>query len=234
MAYRYHGRAEVNPDNPRAFAICQRCGFITNLYKLSWQWQWQAFTLYNTGLLVCNECYDKPSEFLKTLVLPPDPPPLYNVRPENYTVDEEGPTVDISAFVNLDIDTLTVLYLDLFDGPPSSGGTSVLETLTGSATRTNFFANMGLVSDQVSTSLSDILFVEFALESASVVWIGVYDAATSGTLLGSAQLGAPVTIVMGSGCQIPAGSLQVHLNLLAFNGQWDFSDPIQSGELLTY
>lgn len=234
MAWRPHGRAEVSESKPRAWGICQRCGFMTNLYKLQWQWQWGGFTLFNTGLLVCDECWDKPAQFLKTVVLPPDPPPLYNVRPENYQIDEEGPTVDISAFMDLDTSTLSVLYLDLFDGPPNDGGSTVLETLTGSATRTNFLANMGTVSDQRASNASAIDFVTFALESANIVYIGAYDAATSGTLLGSAPIGIPTTIVMGSGCQIPVGSLTVRLLPLSFNGQWDFSDPIQSGELLTY
>jgi hypothetical protein len=51
--------------------------------------QWAGTRLINTGLLVCtNTCYDVPSEFLRTLRLPPDPPPVYNTRVENFAADE--------------------------------------------------------------------------------------------------------------------------------------------------
>lgn len=88
MAYRWHGRAEVDPSNPRAWATCDRCGFITNHYKLRWQYQWAGFQLTNLRLLVCDDCHDTPAAFLRALVLPPDPPPIFNVRPENYAIDE--------------------------------------------------------------------------------------------------------------------------------------------------
>lgn len=85
--YNKYGKAEVNPDNPRAFAICDRCSVVTNLHKLRWQMQWNATQLFNTRLLVCADCYDKPQQQLRTIVLPPDPVPLQNVRPENYAFD---------------------------------------------------------------------------------------------------------------------------------------------------
>jgi hypothetical protein len=88
MAWRWHGRAEVDPDYPRAWAICDRCGFNTNLYRLSWQYQWAGFKLVNLRILVCDQCHDTPAEFLRTVVLPPDPAPIYNVRPEPYSIDE--------------------------------------------------------------------------------------------------------------------------------------------------
>ena len=88
MAWRPHARAEVDPEAPMAWASCQRCGMNTNLYKLSWQQQFAGPSLLNTNLLVCDRCLDKPAPFLKTLVLPPDPPPVLNARPEPYSIDE--------------------------------------------------------------------------------------------------------------------------------------------------
>jgi hypothetical protein len=88
MPWRPHGHAHVNPDSPRAWATCDRCGFNFNHYMLQWQYQWGGFQLINQRILVCDTCLDKPAAFLRALVLPPDPPPLFNVRPENYAMDE--------------------------------------------------------------------------------------------------------------------------------------------------
>lgn len=85
-------RAEVNADNPAGWATCDMCGFVTNHNKLSWERQWFGPNLKNTGFLLCEVCIDKskPAPFLQTLVLPPDPPPLMNARPENYDADENS------------------------------------------------------------------------------------------------------------------------------------------------
>ncbi len=50
--------------------------------------QWAGNQLINTQLLVGEDNYDKPQEQLRTLILPADPAPLFNARPENYVVDE--------------------------------------------------------------------------------------------------------------------------------------------------
>jgi hypothetical protein len=88
MAWRPHGPAEVDPNNPRAWATCDQCGWITNLYKLSYQYKFAGTSLINTNFLVCPTCLDTPNPNLKTIVLPPDPKPVFNPRPENYAVDE--------------------------------------------------------------------------------------------------------------------------------------------------
>lgn len=88
MAYRPHGRAIVDPDDPRAFAICDRCGKQFNHYMLRWQYQYQGIGLINKRILVCEDCIDRPSQFLRAIVLPPDPEPIFNVRAEPYSIDE--------------------------------------------------------------------------------------------------------------------------------------------------
>lgn len=76
------GRALTNPAAPRAFAVCDRCGFWYNHYKLIWQHQWQGTQLVNLNLLVCQTCLDVPQQQLKARILPPDPVPIANPRPE--------------------------------------------------------------------------------------------------------------------------------------------------------
>lgn len=88
MAWRFHGRASVDPTSPRAFGVCDDCGFLFNLETLRWQLQYNATGLYNTRFLVCDRCYDIPQPQLLNPILSPDPVPVQNARVENYFLDE--------------------------------------------------------------------------------------------------------------------------------------------------
>lgn len=88
MAWRYHGRASVDPASPRAFGICDRCGFLHNHADLKWQYEWVGTQLQNLRILVCDTCLDDPQPQLRVIVLPPDPTPIMNARPEPYMLDE--------------------------------------------------------------------------------------------------------------------------------------------------
>lgn len=90
MAYRWHPRnAEVDPDNPRAWGTCDRCGWVHNLHNLQWQFSYLGTSMpQNTRFLVCSRCLDPLNEQDKPYILPPDPLPVYNARPESYLLDE--------------------------------------------------------------------------------------------------------------------------------------------------
>lgn len=90
MAYRWHPKnAEVDGESPRAWSTCDRCGFIYNLHKLQWQYSYMgAFQAINTRLLVCSSCLDPLNPSDQAYILPPDPAPIFNARPEPYTIDE--------------------------------------------------------------------------------------------------------------------------------------------------
>jgi hypothetical protein len=46
--------------------------------------------LQNIKVLVCTvTCLDKPQEQFRTIILPPDPMPVLNARPEPYLIDEQ-------------------------------------------------------------------------------------------------------------------------------------------------
>jgi hypothetical protein len=101
-------RAETDPGSPKSWATCDRCGFITNHYKLSWQFDWAGTKLVNKRILVCEGgCLDEPQRQLGTILLPPDPMPIMNARPERYALDEEP----ISARYTLDGRVRVVAYL---------------------------------------------------------------------------------------------------------------------------
>lgn len=85
---RPHGRARVDASSPRAFAICDRCGFLYNHGDLRWQMDYRGGKLSNIRRLVCDTCYDEPQPQLRIKILPPDPRPILNARPASYAIDE--------------------------------------------------------------------------------------------------------------------------------------------------
>lgn len=86
MAWHPSGRAQVNARSPNALAVCDRCQFTYNQRDLSWQYQWSGTQLQNLQLLVCRDCEDVPQIQLKTIIIPPDPVPILNPRPERYSI----------------------------------------------------------------------------------------------------------------------------------------------------
>lgn len=80
------GRARVSMRSPEAQAVCDRCYLNYSLRDLTWQFQWSGVKLQNLQLLVCKTCLDKPQPQLRTIVIPADPLPVLNPRPERYAV----------------------------------------------------------------------------------------------------------------------------------------------------
>ena len=84
------GRATADPSSPRAFGVCDRCGIWYNQHKLIFQYQWAGVKLQNLRLLVCKTCLDVPQPQLKAKVLPPDPVPVQDSRPEWFAQSENS------------------------------------------------------------------------------------------------------------------------------------------------
>ncbi len=78
------GRARVSSRRPSAHAVCDRCQFRYNLGDLRFQHQWTGDQLQNIQLLVCRHCYDTPQQQLRAIIIPADPLPVLNPRPEQY------------------------------------------------------------------------------------------------------------------------------------------------------
>jgi hypothetical protein len=103
---RPHGRASVSTRNPRAFGICDRCGFLYNHNVLQWQFDYAGAGLINKRILVCNPCNDTPQAQLRAIVLPADPVPILNPRVQDYQAASSGDVTISSPTV---IDPLTGL-----------------------------------------------------------------------------------------------------------------------------
>jgi hypothetical protein len=115
------GRAVTNPENPRAFGVCDRCGIWYNLHKLRYQWEWQGVALINLRHRVCNGCMDKPNPQLRVRMAPPDPAPVWDPRPESFIASRFSSTPQPGNFIAEEIPS----------PPPLSWPASAIETETG-------------------------------------------------------------------------------------------------------
>lgn len=243
MAYRWKPtNAEVDPDNPRAWATADCCGFIWPLHMLQWQYAYQGSTMpQNTRMLKCPKHLDPLNPADMPYILPPDPLPVFNARPENYTLDETSwlstqdddiittqddepilaniPNIDaVAATAHLETSILApggsvaTAYLDIFNGNPATTGVSVLSLITGSATRTNIAASLTTVLDIAKNA--DVIIV--AAESEATVntnYCAIYDAATGGTLLMSGPLNVRgPTVTVGNPVVFDALAININLN----------------------
>ena len=82
MAWTRYTHASVNSGSPRALGTCDRCGCVYNYHNLQWQFDWRGPKMQNLQILVCPTCYDRPQEQLRTILIPPDPVPIMNPRPD--------------------------------------------------------------------------------------------------------------------------------------------------------
>lgn len=94
---RHPRRARVNAQSPRAWGTSDRSGFIGNHERLRWQWEYAGTGLINTQILVYPDEYDEPNRQLGTIILPPDPEPIRNARPEQYYIDEQPVSTRVTA-----------------------------------------------------------------------------------------------------------------------------------------
>lgn len=84
MAWATYTNANVSLRNPRAFGVCDRCGFVYNHESLKWQYDYTGFKLQNKQFLVCQSCLDTPQQQLRQVILPLDPVPIRNPRPGEF------------------------------------------------------------------------------------------------------------------------------------------------------
>jgi hypothetical protein len=111
---RPHGRVSVNAGNPRAAGRCDRCGFLYNLHTFNWQYQWAGLRLQNLRILVCDRCLDRPQRQLGAKIIPPDPVPIPNARPEPFTFT--GFSYDESNIIELPFTGIDGVQLLMPDG----------------------------------------------------------------------------------------------------------------------
>lgn len=214
MAWRPHSQAEVDVRSPRTWGVCDRCGRWYNLEHLVFQKQYAGVGLVNLNSLVCPEtCLDELQPQLTATILPPDPDPVFDARPEYYSLDEHGPVQNLAAEIFSSQSSIPADYfLDLYFGDPSTTGVSVLENITGSPTRPNAGGSFASPLNNIAVNNAAISFTDSAIASVNVSYLAVFDAATDGTLIDSAPLANPLTVVLYNGAAFGVGSLAVVLS----------------------
>jgi len=137
---RPHGRASVSSRNPRAFGICDRCGFLYNHNRLQWQFDYAGAGLINKRILVCNPCNDVPQAQLRAIVIPADPIPIQNPRVQDYAAAE---TDNISTNPGT-VDFWTGIPIPSTTDIVTQDGTSITTQVLGKPTGLNQNAIMPL------------------------------------------------------------------------------------------
>ena len=85
------GKAYVNLSQRENWVVCDRCGCWRNRSDVAFQYRWQGRELINQRFIVCiDTCLDKPNQQERVIIIPADPVPVRDARPEAYFADETG------------------------------------------------------------------------------------------------------------------------------------------------
>lgn len=107
------------------------------------------------------------------------------------------------------------VFLDIYNGDPQAAGSSVLATVTGSATRSSVKAALGAASaasPSVSTNAGAITISSSAAAGATISHIALFDASTAGNLIASHALtGGTQNIVTGNPVSVPISGLSISI-----------------------
>ena len=101
----------------------------------------------------------------------------------------------------------STLYVALFVGDPSSGGTEISTSGSAYSRLTATFT----VSSNVATNSAAIEWPVATSAWGTITWVAIYDAVTGGNQLVTAQLASAKTIGSGDVLRIPTGQLSVTL-----------------------
>lgn len=117
----------VDATNPLAAGSCDLCGRWWPLRSLRPQTIWAGQSLYSYLSLRCIECWDVPNPQLRTIILPPDPPPVLNARVPNFAYEEQ--TVRITQYGNPAYNKFAFPN----SNPPWNAGPQMVRCLQGGA-----------------------------------------------------------------------------------------------------
>ena len=79
---RFSCYGDVDPGNPEAAGICDRGGEVRKRHELKPEMEWRGNRLVANGFLVCLHHMDKPQPQDRPRILPADPVPVRNPRPD--------------------------------------------------------------------------------------------------------------------------------------------------------
>ena len=242
MSYRPSPKYASKSPGSGAWGTCDVCGFIWNLPSMTFQYEYRGgSTPVDTHVLKCPRCIDMINPQFRLLILPPDPPSLKNVRPENYAVDESNwlttqdgsvistqtgdlfvtsipdpnqnaNTAVLSASLSYHLGSVAVAYLDFFNGSPTATGVSVLSDITGSSVRTNVASSLSVNSSNVAVNTDVLTVTSSASNITNVGFVAIYSASSGGSLLTFGPVSATApSIIKGAAVQFNALGLAINL-----------------------
>lgn len=89
MTHRPHPKYASNDASRGPWSVCSDCGFNWSLSDLQFQYDFRGGSVpVNTGWLRCPRCITPLTYQKKLIIIPPDPAPIMNTRPEPYYIDE--------------------------------------------------------------------------------------------------------------------------------------------------
>ena len=218
------GRAAVDIRSPRAFAVCDSCGEWYNRHQLLDQHEWAGDSLIDLNLRVCRKCWSQPQEQFRTIILPPDPIPIDDPRPEyptlndnlNGFIKEVGPKAGalLGVFNFSFAPNFQVMIPNPNKGAPIG---TFLDPTNPFLTETDIFASAytgwgdpiptaadgsaWLVTDRSGTIAHSGVAQLVAAANASRNWLMIYNPvqALLAIAQGTPTIGAPSTLIVGTG-----------------------------------
>src|SRR5262245_30891965 len=89
MSYRPKPKYASRDATRGPWTTCSTCGLLWNMCDMSFQFDFMGGAVpQNTNIFRCPKCLDQINWQRSLLIIPPDPPPIANTRPELYSVDE--------------------------------------------------------------------------------------------------------------------------------------------------
>ena len=190
------GRARLNPRKPSAFGVCDRCGTWYLLNDLGRQFQWTGPALQDLGILVCARCNDVPQEQFRTVILPPDPVPRINPRPEVNT------TLAAVADGNVPVAPFNLGFSVYVLGAPAIGRipTTKPDALAAIAVASGV-ATPGTEVDQSITIATAQVSQQVMAANVARSWVALYNPFVSPIAIatGAAVWGAETNVMRGPG-----------------------------------
>jgi len=86
--WRFYSKTKIDAYSPEGHGTCDKCSQIYNLNQLIWQQEYRGNSLMRTGFRVCSRCLDIPYQGRRPIIIPADPVPLRDPRPENFLLEE--------------------------------------------------------------------------------------------------------------------------------------------------
>lgn len=128
MSYRPQPKYASSDATLGPWTTCDRCGLLDNQSRMQFQYDFLGGSVpQSTGLLVCSRCLNGLRYQAQLIIIPPDPPPLFNLRPENYTVDETNWLTTQDGDIIQTVDT-SEPYITSIPNPADEANTCYLST----------------------------------------------------------------------------------------------------------